>query len=204
MNLPPKQVKKQRLELILLFALPIVGILLMTAYYFYVVNNQPELGTHNKGILVDPPKPASELSLTSQAKPFLFNDDSGKWTFVVVGGASCDEACVEKLYLTRQIREALGKHKLRVRNVYLATAEADAQLSALLNPETGEYKGHTAVFVEPAAFNIWANQAAPKLDSLQDVSFYVVDPAGWFMMYYQSEHNYKQVISDMKFLIKNS
>jgi hypothetical protein len=34
--------------------------------------------------------------------------------------------------------------------------------------------------------------------------WYLVDPAGWIMMSYNGEVHYKDVISDLKFLLKNS
>ncbi len=203
MNVPAKQLKKQRLELILLFALPIIGVLLMTAYYFYVIENQTEMGTHNKGVLVSPPKPMSELALIVKDTAYKLDDGSGKWTFLVVGGASCNDDCVSQLYLTRQIKEALGKYKLRIRNVYLMTASSEPTLN-LLNVLDSDYQNHELLKVDASAFNAWASKEQPELNSLQGVQFYVVDPAGWLMMYYTTEHNYKQVISDMKFLIKNS
>ena len=41
------------------------------------------------------------------------------------------------------------------------------------------------------------NRAAPD-------TWYLVDPAGWVMMSYNSGIHYKDVISDLKFLLKNS
>ena len=35
-------------------------------------------------------------------------------------------------------------------------------------------------------------------------AWYLVDPSGWVMMRYASEVNYKDVIGDLKFLLKNS
>ena len=35
-------------------------------------------------------------------------------------------------------------------------------------------------------------------------SWYLVDPSGWVMMRYSTEVNYKDVIGDLKFLLKNS
>ena len=35
-------------------------------------------------------------------------------------------------------------------------------------------------------------------------TWYLVDPAGWIMMSYNSEIPYKDVIADLKFLLKNS
>lgn len=206
MKVSAQQLKKQRLELILLFALPVIGILLMTGYYFYVVDQNKEMGTHNKGVLVSPPKPMAELSLMANDKAFKINDGSGKWTFIVVGGASCNEACQQQLYLTRQIKEAMGKYKLRIRNVYLMNTLGadDIPDEALADLLADGYDGHQLVTVNDAVFSAWAEQEQPSLQSLPAVQFYVVDPAGWLMMYYAPEHNYKQVISDMKFLIKNS
>lgn len=206
MNVPAKQLTKQRLELILLFALPIVGILLMTGYYFYVIESQTEMGTHNKGVLVSPPKPLMELGITSSGKPFKLSDGSGNWTFLVVGSEQCSETCQQQLYLTRQTKEALGKYKLRIRNIYLMLDQAEKQqpTAALVTLLGDEYADHVLLHVDASAFQVWANQVEPALNTLPSVQFYIVDPAGWLMMYYGEEHNYKQVISDMKFLIKNS
>ena len=206
MSVSEKQLKKQRIELILLFALPILGTLLMTAYYYAVVDQSGSLGTHNKGELISPPKPTTSLALlNAEAKPYSFADSSGTWTFVVLGSAECGESCQQQLYLTRQIREALGKYKLRVRNVYLSQdAEQSAALRDLLSTE---YQEHSLVTVNREEFAAWANKEEPQLKSIEasnNISFYVLDPAGWLMMYYSDAHNYKQVISDMKFLIKNS
>ena len=35
-------------------------------------------------------------------------------------------------------------------------------------------------------------------------TWYLVDPAGWIMMSYNTDVSYKDVISDLKFLLKNS
>ena len=35
-------------------------------------------------------------------------------------------------------------------------------------------------------------------------TWYLADPAGWVMMSYNSDVSYKDVISDLKFLLKNS
>ena len=40
--------------------------------------------------------------------------------------------------------------------------------------------------------------------SVDETTWYLVDPAGWVMMSYNSEVPYKDVISDLKFLLKNS
>jgi hypothetical protein len=39
---------------------------------------------------------------------------------------------------------------------------------------------------------------------VDESTWYLVDPAGWVMMSYNGEDSYKEVISDLKFLLKNS
>ena len=41
-------------------------------------------------------------------------------------------------------------------------------------------------------------------DPTNPSTWYLVDPAGWIMMSYNSEVSYKDVISDLKLLLKNS
>jgi hypothetical protein len=43
----------------------------------------------------------------------------------------------------------------------------------------------------------------PELGEKPD-SWYLMDPSGWVMMRYDASVSYKDVISDLKFLIKNS
>ena len=56
-----------------------------------------------------------------------------------------------------------------------------------------------------------ALQTGPReLDTLfpevtaEPSTWYLVDPAGWVMMTYNADISYKEVIADLKFLLKNS
>jgi hypothetical protein len=42
------------------------------------------------------------------------------------------------------------------------------------------------------------------LDPLAKNTFYIVDPQGWLMMSYSEKNTYKEIIKDMRFLLKNS
>ena len=48
------------------------------------------------------------------------------------------------------------------------------------------------------------NQAVVPEGQLQANAWYLVDPSGWVMMRYSADVNYKDVIGDLKFLLKNS
>ena len=73
---------------------------------------------------------------------------------------------------------------------------APADFSALLASEHGSVAVvRMDVAAWPALF--------PETLTTEDV-WYLVDPAGWVMMTYDSGDSYKDVISDLKFLLKNS
>lgn len=186
-----------KIQLLLIIGIPVFGLLFMTGYYFYITQNGLNTGTHNKGVLIQPPKAIAELLTTDQAK--IVVDGSDSWTFLVVNQGKCEEACEQSLYLTRQIREAMGKYSLRIRNVYLATQDFDAEQEKWF---ATEYTKHQKMLSEGDKLSAWLAKDV-AVDATQ-ATFFVIDPNGWVMMYYTKENNYKEVIRDMKFLLKNS
>ena len=62
-----------------------------------------------------------------------------------------------------------------------------------------EQRGMQAMQTSPESFERMFSELG---DDPQ--SWYLMDPSGWVMMRYDSSVNYKDVISDLKFLIKNS
>lgn len=190
------------IQLILIFAIPMIGVVLMTAYYFYVTEYKVHTDTHNYGVLIHPPKQSLDVSFTQEGTKAQFANHDERWTFLVAQQGSCEQECQKKLYLTRQIKEALGKYSARVQNVYLNIGAEQLPLAtATLLDE--EYKKHKIFSADATEVLSWFEKSEPKL-KLDEADFYVVDPRGWVMMYYTSDNTYKQVIKDMKFLLKNS
>lgn len=194
-----------KLSLYLILGIPVLGILLTTAYYFYVSSAELAVDTRNKGMLIQPPKNIAEadIALQQQGKAYDWQPDSqGKWTFLVTGSGDCLASCRERLYLSRQIRLALGKYQPRIERVYLHTgAPLSDDSRAYLAAEHPQLK---VIESAGSAAQDWFRSEPPALDLLQDGRLYLVDPAGWVMMYYTDAHDYKAVISDVKFLLKNS
>ena len=195
-----KRISGDKIQLIMIFAIPIVGVILMTGYYFYVTSQNIATGTHNYGALVQPPKQTLELTLFEQSMEAKFANYDEKWAFVVINQGECEEECQRKLYLTRQIREALGKYSHRIQNVYLQLGAVSPDTSDLLQ---SNYSQHRIFLVEGDEFASWSSKDEPLLE-VNSADFYVVDPRGWLMMFYVKDNSYKEVIKDMKFLLKNS
>ncbi len=207
--------------LLLIAGIPLTMILAASWLWYFVVEGDLDivgaLGTANHGVLVQPPRQLVDLNYVDDAGArFSWNDVDPRWTMLVVNrGASCDVECERRLYTTRQIHVALGREFNRVRRVMLSDTPAEA-VSVVLPEQATEgvppgapsdlpgfaaaaHQGMVVLSVDGAAMDSIAPEWAE--DTTQ---WYLVDPAGWVMMRFSDELSYKDVIKDMKFLLKNS
>ena len=212
------QVNKNRMVLLLIAGIPVTMILSATWLWYFVVRGDLDLvgtlGTANRGTLIQPPRQLDDVSLVDQhGLPFLYRDMEPKWALLVSSASGeCDSACESKLYLTRQIHVALGKEFNRVRRLYISdspAADTDLAVAALSDDHplpvdfssylASEHRGLRALETGPRELDTLFPEA--KADPS---TWYLVDPAGWVMMTYNADTSYKDVISDLKFLLKNS
>ena len=190
MNTGNDVVKRQqgRRVLLLIAGIPLSIMLAATLLWWAVAEGQFDIvgamGTANHGELIVPPKSLSQRTFSDDgAADLLWEDLPVKWHFLILHrGGVCEAICQEKLYQTRQIHIALGKEFNRVGRVVLT-----------------EHAGVTALTLPAAEIE----QLMPS--TLGDGGhWYVVDPAGWIMMQVANDLYYKDVISDLRFLLKNS
>lgn len=158
------------------------------------------LGTKNKGTLLQPPQPIADLPLqTGGGEPFDYAALPKQWSIVLPVGRHCDERCQAMLYTTRQLHIALGKHADRVRRFLVATEyPLDTDFERLL----AEHPKLTVLVTTRPAFDQYFQKA--RLQPLQDRQYFIVDPDGWAMMYYNDQQDGKEVMADLKFLLTNS
>ena len=229
-----------RAILLLIAGLPVTMILAATWLWYFVERGDIDivgaLGTANSGeILSNPVNIRNRLFTDSDGSQTSLDALEPKWTFMVVNsGETCDASCGELLYLTRQIRIAIGRDFHRIQRVMVvdtpadtirvavstgtevakevATEGADASVKAGLDMDIAE---SAAISVTPLLdtiesdhpdVRVWQAGADPVVPErhLTENAWYLVDPSGWVMMRYASEVNYKDVIGDLKFLLKNS
>ena len=156
----------------------------------------------NHGQLISPPQSLAGLQLQDlQGRPLAGDGWQGRWLLVYPGLPTCDAECENLLYQTRQVRTALGKETERVQRIYLlaevprdpARLEAlrglhpDLLLAVLASPET------VAQFPEADAATLWSGQ-----------QLYVVDPLGNLMMRYGATQEPKDILTDLKRLLRLS
>ena len=225
-----------RAILLLIAGLPVTMILAATWLWYFVERGDIDivgaLGTANSGeILSNPANIRSRSFTASDGSETSLDALERKWTFMVVNsGEICDATCSELLYLTRQIRIAIGRDFHRIQRVMMVDVPADtiriqtstgaesaqerieggAVTEAIDNASTIAAAGETplldAIESEHPDVSVWQAGSEPVVPERHaaDSAWYLVDPSGWVMMRYSSEVNYKDVIGDLKFLLKNS
>ena len=225
-----------RAILLLIAGLPVTMILAATWLWYFVERGDIDivgaLGTANSGeILSNPVNIRSRSFTASDGSETSLDALEPKWTFMVINsGETCDATCSELLYLTRQIRIAIGRDFHRIQRVMMVDVPADtiriqastdtegvkerieggAASEAIENASTIAAVGDTplleAIESEHPDVSVWQAGAEPVVPErhFADSAWYLVDPSGWVMMRYASEVNYKDVIGDLKFLLKNS
>lgn len=194
-------------QVALILGIPVVVVLFSSLVFFLARNDVINLGTVNKGKLIQPPVQLGDLQPRRlDGGEFLFNQPDSKWVFMVVGGRDCTGACERMLYLTRQTHVALGKKSPQVERVYLAT---NGPVSAPLRDYIeAEHDDLTILNVDGAKFA--EAFAELKVNPLDRQTFYVIDPMGWVMMRYRAGNTDqdalnalgKDVLKDMKRLVR--
>jgi hypothetical protein len=216
-QLDPATVNRNRLVLLTIAGIPVTMILAATWLWYFVVNGDLDLvgslGTANNGRLLEPPRPVAELGLRDQAgDAFTLTAQEPKWTLLVPSPGACDAACEHRLYLTRQIHVAMGKEFNRIQRAWVGdqrVAETAFPVDTLSDGTAAPASfvrylksQHVGMFTLAADREALRSQF-PELAESPD-TWYLVDPAGWVMMAYDDSVNYKDVMADLKFLLKNS
>lgn len=198
---PPGQ-WRGRFMLLLLASLFFGPLLLASVWYGHADRWPLPEQRANHGQLISPPQPLAGLQLQDlQGRPLAGDSFQGRWSLVYPGLPTCDAECENLIYQTRQVRTALGKDTERVQRVYLlaevprdpARLEAlrglhpDLLLAVLASPET------VAQFPEADAEAPWSGQ-----------QLYVVDPLGNLMMRYDATQEPKDILADLKRLLRLS
>jgi hypothetical protein len=146
----------------------------LASYFTYYVI-RPE-GRRNFGELINPQRtvPQAQAVDLSSGQAVPLDSLKGQWLLLSVGGGACDEACQQRLYFQRQLREGMGREKDRVDWVWLVN-DAQPVSEALM----AGLKQATVLRVAPDVLSGWL---APAAGQTLEAHLYVVDPMGNWMM----------------------
>lgn len=151
------------------FLVPILAaaVLLNTGWY-------RNLGTANRGTLIDPPISVQQLEFTQSNAPL----PSHTWKILFIQPEHCDIACKNNLYVLDQLIPALGPDKNRVEKWVLNPAQrqhVNERLSRALNSTHPSEASH----------------------------LYLVDPDGLIFMHYPAHPTREQAIKEGLDIVKD-
>lgn len=194
----PEQVRRGRRTAILLFALGF-GPMIVATIMFYTGWLNPA-GHSNNGELIQPPAPLAQMELDgANGKPLAerFGPEASdpEWMMMVVA-QSCGADCEELLYRARQVNIALGKNANRVnRSAWLGSVSED-----LSGRWDEEYRSMERLTVAEGKTPQWPPGIRPD----QEPRILLVDPFGNVIMHFGVEHTGKEMLKDLKHLLKLS
>lgn len=189
-----------RLKLLAIVAL-FFGPLVVAALWYGLFPQYAPDSRSNHGHLLDPARPLPAVDLPGYQRPAIDGDYfHGKWTLLYVGDGNCEDLCQRRLYYTRQIRTATGRHRHRVQRLYLI-AERNAVPSRLLREAHPQLAiGFLPEDAKPLRRTLTANGKEP----VGADRVFIIDPLGNVVMYYEPDAAADGMLDDLKHLLRLS
>jgi hypothetical protein len=192
-----RRLRQGRLKMLLVLlacAAPVIA----SYFTYYVI--RPE-GRTNHGVLIQPSRamPEALAPRTLAGAPVALASLRRQWLLVSVGPAACGEACEQRLYAQRQLREMLGKDADRLDKLWLVTD--DAPLAEPLRQALAAAPGMTVLRVDGAALAAWL---VPETGQRVEDHLYLVDPMGEWMMRFPAKLEPSKVRRDLGRLMRAS
>ncbi|MDI9331053.1 MAG: hypothetical protein QM527_07045 [Alphaproteobacteria bacterium] len=167
------------LAVLLVCAAPVVA----SYFTYYVIRPQNQ---KSYGQLIQPTRIIPEIQAVDlNHQPVALHSLKKQWLLISVSSGACDEACIERLYLQRQVLTALGRERERFDWVWLINDEAE--VPAEIRPGLSEAM---VLRVKAEELKAWLEPQAGQ--ALSD-HWYLVDPMGEWMMRFPAPINKESV-----------
>jgi len=173
--------------------------LLFAMWLYFGPNSWLTSETKSHGVLIQPPRPLEEFSITSvEGNIWIYEQFLGKWTLLYIGNERCDLFCEANLFKMRQVRLALGRDSGRIQRKYVGIGEyADAEnFSGIFE----NYPDMQVTWIAQTQFQL----ILPQFKGLDEYVIYLIDPLGNLMMCYSKYATAKGMKADLKRLLKIS
>ncbi len=192
--------RRSRIQLVLIWVMFLLPPLLAWVAW-KTLSEQGVSATTNAGTLISPARPLQVEGLRrGDGSNFTPEQLQGRWTYVVFAGADCDQRCRDQLYLTRQTRIAMSKDVMRVQRLLVLAAEPSSAMISRLTEEQPDLiwvVGSEAA--DPFILQFQGEGFAPAGEH-----YFLVDPLGNLMMFYDLAVPAKGMRKDLQKLLKIS
>jgi hypothetical protein len=182
-NRAPNSRRKGRLQLILVLLVAIGPMILATSMYklkFWVPDNRSFHG---------------ELIGTGETRAELgVQPDEKRWQLLVTAPGECEADCQQLVYLARQIQIGLGRDAARASHAISTAQPLSPEYDARLTREYPQLQRY------PLDLKRY-QRTAPGVELPQ---LWIVDPHGNLVLRYGAEVNGKDVLNDLRQLLKLS
>ena len=166
------------------------------AFTLYYGNLWRPANSSSKGELIEPARTLEVTGLRNvDGTPADAALLAGKWTLLYIGDGQCDAACHTALVFGRQTRLALNNELTRVQRVFLATGNCC---------DTDYLAREQAGLVVLDASSPEAATLLQKFPGERGHTLFIIDPLGNLMMRHDASHTTKDLLSDLKKLLKLS
>ena len=165
-----------RLKMLLIMAACAAPMIASYTLYYVV---RPTGGATAYSDLIQPtvPLPAVPAQPLDGGAPQSLRGLAGQWLLVVVDSGACAEACEQRLFMQRQLREMNGRDRDRIDKLWLIID--DAPVKPALQQALAATPGMHMLRVPRAKVAAWLKPAPGQ--ALED-HLYIVDPLGEWMM----------------------
>ncbi|MFI3122280.1 MAG: hypothetical protein QX191_03715 [Methylococcaceae bacterium] len=192
------QKNKNHILILVIFGMSVIPFLIA-----WGLKENPQLlnGQTNKGQLITPPLTTErgDLSGFDRFSSDNMSELSGHWLLVnIIPNSDCNEACIEAIHKTKQLRLMLNKELTRTRRVALVLKN--------VAPEAADKWWQD----DPTLLRIKASDALIKKvteikqGNIPDGMLLLMDPLGNLMMQYEPGFNPYDVKSDLMHLLRIS
>jgi hypothetical protein len=181
--------RRGRIQLLLILAATIGPILLASAMYkwqFWV----PESRSYH-GELLGSGQHRSELGVVVPADA---GQAESRWQLLVTAPEECDADCQQLVYLARQIQIGLGRESSRATHSLASGAPLSEAYQSQLQSE----------YPQLGRFSLDRQRYAQLQKGDPSVQLWIIDPHGNLVLRYDAKANGKNVLSDLRLLLKLS
>lgn len=158
---------------------------------------RPE-GRTNYGELLQPPYDAAKITLAPADSGTIGSLEAvrGKWVYLVMGESSCEQACQDRLWKTRQLRTATGGERERVERVWVMTDPGQPAQTLLAE--------HQGLKLARGSLDDLSRSLPAEQGTALSAHIFIIDPLGNIILRYGKDADPNKMKRDITKLLKAS